>query len=713
MTITIADGRGALWQWDTGRRVKITDGVGVKQIHYQKRCFGHSVDVDVGDDGTAIIPDELLQDYHTLTAYAYVTDDAGGYTKVQQDFAVYKRAKPADYVFTPVEQTTIAEIAAIAQSVRDDADAGLFDGITPHIGANGNWYLGDTDTGKPSRGEIGPQGPKGETGSQGPKGDTGDIGPQGPQGEQGPQGDQGPKGDTGETGPTGAGVPDGGTAGQLLSKTESGTEWIDPPQSGAQPDWNQNDSTAADYVKNRPFYTGDPAETVLVEESTVSFAAEDGMYMGQLESTFSATVGETYKVSWDGTTYECACVDFNGNIAIGNLSIAGAGSDTGEPFLMSVLNGQLIGIIAADTASSHTISISGMLPKVVKIDPKYLPIPFKPKGESYLTFSSPNEFTLAVKYGGGWDGTLEYFASNETWATWDGADTLSAVYNGGEYVLYLRGIGNSVITGGSGWNLVGIDIKCIGNIENLLDYATVESGNHPIMGVYCYREMFSNCTSLTQAPDLPATTLAKGCYWDMFAGCTSLIQAPALPATILEDNCYSNMFQNCQALTQPPALPATTLADNCYSFMFSYCDSLTQVPDLPATTLAYQCYSNMFKGCISLKLSSTKTDEYIQEYRIPSSGNGVTAMAALDRMFDGTGGTFTGEPSINTTYYLSSDNMVIRETEIATLNGYVNSVIDAAIENHEYIITSSTSGSTKKFKITVDDSGTISATEVT
>lgn len=33
------------------------------------------------------------------------------------------------------------------------------DGITPTIGANGNWYLGDTDTGKPSRGE------KGETGA--------------------------------------------------------------------------------------------------------------------------------------------------------------------------------------------------------------------------------------------------------------------------------------------------------------------------------------------------------------------------------------------------------------------------------------------------------------------------------------------------------------------------------------------------------------------
>lgn len=112
MTITIADGRGALWQWDTGRRVKITDGVGVKQIHYQNRCFGRSVDVDVEDDSTAIIPDELLQDYHTLTAYAYVTDDAGGYTKVQQDFAVYKRPKPSDYVYTPTEHAGFDKLRA-------------------------------------------------------------------------------------------------------------------------------------------------------------------------------------------------------------------------------------------------------------------------------------------------------------------------------------------------------------------------------------------------------------------------------------------------------------------------------------------------------------------------------------------------------------------------------------------------------------------------
>lgn len=66
--------------------------------------------------------------------------------------------------------------------------------------------------------------------------------------------------------------------------------------SGVQPDWNQNDDTKPDYVKNRPFYTK-TVEAVLVEESTVSFATAGGYYMAQFQPTFSATVGETYNVS--------------------------------------------------------------------------------------------------------------------------------------------------------------------------------------------------------------------------------------------------------------------------------------------------------------------------------------------------------------------------------------------------------------------------------
>lgn len=74
------------------------------------------------------------------------------------------------------------------------------DGVTPTIGANGNWYIGDTDTGKPSRGATGttgPAGPQGEKGADGAKGDKGDPGEQGPQGIQGEKGETGEKGDPG------------------------------------------------------------------------------------------------------------------------------------------------------------------------------------------------------------------------------------------------------------------------------------------------------------------------------------------------------------------------------------------------------------------------------------------------------------------------------------------------------------------------------------
>ena len=621
-----------------------------------------------------------------------------------------------------------------------------------------------------------------------------------------------------------------GSAGQVLKKTETGTEWVD----ASVPDWNQNDSTAADYVKNRPFYTGDPVETVLVEESTVAFTENNGLYVAYFPSTFEGKVGETYKVYWDGTAYECVCASFQSIPAIGNLSIIGAGSDTGEPFLMGVNNGNGIQIITVDTSSSHTFSISRTDVPVVKIDkkylvqpdwnqndetaadyvknrthyeessyidyvlntdgidivglsmpevgetitvkingvestdtvkksrsgvlgnytyigtidfdslrrggtgwcviaisggtfgfanpdttisietivihkidPKYLPPSFKPEGKSYLTFSSPNSFTLGVgdrtKH---WDGILEYFASDRTWTVWDGTTILSSINNYGDNVLYLRGTGNSVITKNSAdyqWVLSGSDISCIGNIENLLDYATVASGEHPTMANYCYANMFRGCTSLTKAPALPATTLANYCYANMFRGCTSLTQAPALPAMTLTDSCYYYMFYDCTSLTQAPALPATTMADNCYSNMFLGCTSLTQAPALPATTMADNCYSNMFRGCTSLiqvpslpaitlagrcyyymfynctslKLSSVKTDEYTQEYRIPSSDTGTIANNALTNMFTSTGGTFTGTPEINTTYYLSSDNMIVRETEISTLNGYIGSMITA------------------------------------
>ena len=160
---------------------------------------------------------------------------------------------------------------------------------------------------------------------------------------------------------------------------------IDKKIEVSKADWNQNDDTQPDYVKNRPFYTGDPVETVLVEESTVTFEDRGGIYGAEFPSTFEATVGDTYKVSWDGTVYECTCASLDMSPPlIGNLSMAGpAGSDTGEPFVMAIMNGVGIQIITTDTSASHTFSISCVVAPVVKIDKKYLPstIPFMEDGK--------------------------------------------------------------------------------------------------------------------------------------------------------------------------------------------------------------------------------------------------------------------------------------------------------------------------------------------
>ena len=62
--------------------------------------------------------------------------------------------------------------------------------------------------------------------------------------------------------------------------------------------------------------------------------------------------------------------------------------------------------------------------------------------------------------------------------------------------------------------------------------------------------MFRNCTSLTMAPKLPATTLTYYCYNYMFYGCSKLEIAPSLPATTLSTQSYQMMFGSCPKLRQ-------------------------------------------------------------------------------------------------------------------------------------------------------------------
>lgn len=117
--LTLNDGRAELWQWDTGRTLAVD--ADCSQVHFSNKVFGRSIDVDVVD-GAAIIPDILLQTDKDLNVWAFVGTAENGYTKISKTFKVNRRNKPADYVFTPVEQITLAELSGRLDRIEESQD---------------------------------------------------------------------------------------------------------------------------------------------------------------------------------------------------------------------------------------------------------------------------------------------------------------------------------------------------------------------------------------------------------------------------------------------------------------------------------------------------------------------------------------------------------------------------------------------------------------
>ena len=111
--------------------------------------------------------------------------------------------------------------------------------------------------------------------------------------------------------------------------------------------------------------------------------------------------------------------------------------------------------------------------------------------------------------------------------------------------------------------------------------------------------MFSNCTSLTVAPELPARMLADSCYFNMFRYCTSLTTAPELPSIKLGRSCYTGMFQDCTNLTTAPVLPAIVLAEYCYNIMFYGCSNLNYIKAMFTTTPSTSYTKNWVSGVSS------------------------------------------------------------------------------------------------------------------
>ena len=157
----------------------------------------------------------------------------------------------------------------------------------------------------------------------------------------------------------------------IISSNEE--TWIN-----VQADWQQNDETANDYIKNRP--GGYDALTEILPETTLNFAGSTSL---ALTNCPPIEVGKKYTVTFyppdtDKTEYELIGRNDSrglGYVCIGNETYTwGGGTDTTTPFVIFTTIGSTTNIVISSSSSIRTYNIKIKAIAPVKIPEKYLDI---------------------------------------------------------------------------------------------------------------------------------------------------------------------------------------------------------------------------------------------------------------------------------------------------------------------------------------------------
>lgn len=206
-----------------------------------------------------------------------------------------------------------------------------------------------------------------------------------------------------------------------------------------QPDWNQNDETAPDYVKNRTHYAEGSGEILFngsVEQSPKGGART---YLSNLIIN-----DKTYTVIYDGVQYECtAYIDEGGYLCLGALYNFDIEDYDFSVFPFSISEesagaGNTEYYCAMSVAGAHTLVIKDGF--IQKLDAKYLPDTLATK--EYVDeqdFAQKTEGTFYIEGSGTTDSTAKT-------STWVGTSDRITAYYDGLAIRYKIGVAGQTTT---------------------------------------------------------------------------------------------------------------------------------------------------------------------------------------------------------------------------------------------------------------------------
>jgi hypothetical protein len=295
--------------------------------------------------------------------------------------------------------------------------------------------------------------------------------------------------------------------------------------SSIKSDWNENDPSADGYIKNRPFWTSDPVKKVLLGETSVEIAEDNGYV--QVSNAPMFDIGTTYYVTFNGVEYECVAYDMWDAPVVGNGYLAGGSGGNEEPFL--VVGGY--NFIYASEAGTHTVDVLQIENgEVHKIDKKYLPDDIG--GKSDWNENNP-ESAAYIKNRPFYEGTFEIRD-----IVWDGNT------NGLPYVMtnmnwYLYRVSDIPI-GMTSQNLIGATMPQYGGstVTFTEEHITEDGAVLYNGGSYGWFAFVPDGSSVT----VMGYNLSTGVWMWAYGSSTICDRITVLPATVQSALCLNEKF---------------------------------------------------------------------------------------------------------------------------------------------------------------------------